>query len=444
MLGGKRAVAEMPADAASAAGGGESYGGFWIRLLAYWVDGAILFIALILLAVLAAFLGEIGAVIFALFNFLGPFLYFAVMESSARQATFGKQLVGLQVAHAATGERISFLRALGRELAKILSGLILMIGFIMAAFTGRKQGLHDMVASTVVVRARPGHVVAALVVVVAMIVLPFFVLPLLVGLLAGGAALGMLGFMMGDAAKQAQKDAKPKPSVSQPATKPAEKPRPPVSTAPPPPPPPAKPAEPAKPATVEVKPQPPAPAPAKPATAEVKPAAPAKPAAAAPAPAQPAQKPAVVAAAPTPPPAPVMKAAPAPKPAPAAAPASDERPKVVYRARKPAAPPPAAAPAPAPVTRTPKYNDVMTAVMVGDRAAVADLIEMGFWVDRPATGGETALMAAAQRGDAAMTQVLLKGGANPNRTGPGGSALDYARAGGNSKVVALIQQAGGR
>ena len=42
-------------------------------------------------------------------------------------------------------------RALGRNLAKILSGLILCIGFLMVAFTGKKQGLHDMIAGTLVV-----------------------------------------------------------------------------------------------------------------------------------------------------------------------------------------------------------------------------------------------------------------------------------------------------
>jgi uncharacterized RDD family membrane protein YckC len=48
------------------------------------------------------------------------------------------------------GQRISFLRATGRYLAKFLSALILFIGFIMAAFTARKQALHDMIAGTLV------------------------------------------------------------------------------------------------------------------------------------------------------------------------------------------------------------------------------------------------------------------------------------------------------
>jgi uncharacterized RDD family membrane protein YckC len=49
------------------------------------------------------------------------------------------------------GNRLSFGRATGRWLAKILSVLILWIGLIMIGFTERKQGLHDMIAGTLVV-----------------------------------------------------------------------------------------------------------------------------------------------------------------------------------------------------------------------------------------------------------------------------------------------------
>ena len=75
--------------------------------------------------------------------------YYAGMESSSRQATIGKSIMGIYVTDL-DGQRISFLRATGRYFAKILSALILMIGFIMAAFTARKQALHDMIAGTLV------------------------------------------------------------------------------------------------------------------------------------------------------------------------------------------------------------------------------------------------------------------------------------------------------
>jgi uncharacterized RDD family membrane protein YckC len=91
--------------------------------------------------------------------FLGMFffvilqwLYFAGMESSARQATFGKSVMSLRVANY-EGRRISFGHATGRFFAKIVSGMIpLAIGYIMAAFTEKKQALHDLIAGTLVLR----------------------------------------------------------------------------------------------------------------------------------------------------------------------------------------------------------------------------------------------------------------------------------------------------
>ena len=72
-------------------------------------------------------------------------------QRSPWQATLGKKAIGIQVTDL-DGERISLARALGRYFAKILSGLILYVGFFMAGWTRRKQGLHDMVAGTLVVR----------------------------------------------------------------------------------------------------------------------------------------------------------------------------------------------------------------------------------------------------------------------------------------------------
>jgi uncharacterized RDD family membrane protein YckC len=78
-------------------------------------------------------------------------LYFSLMESSAYQATLGKRLVGIMVTDL-SGQRIGFGRATARFFAKYLSQLILYIGFFMAGFTQRKQALHDLIASTLVVR----------------------------------------------------------------------------------------------------------------------------------------------------------------------------------------------------------------------------------------------------------------------------------------------------
>ena len=79
-------------------------------------------------------------------------LYFALMESSARGATLGKMALGLRVTDL-NGNRIGFGRATGRYFGKIVSTAIFGIGFIMAAFTQQKQALHDIMAGCLVVRS---------------------------------------------------------------------------------------------------------------------------------------------------------------------------------------------------------------------------------------------------------------------------------------------------
>jgi uncharacterized RDD family membrane protein YckC len=79
-------------------------------------------------------------------------LYYTWLESSAWGATVGKRLMGLRVTDEAGG-RISLARANARYWSKILSAVLLSIGFLMAAFTARKQALHDLIAHTLVVLA---------------------------------------------------------------------------------------------------------------------------------------------------------------------------------------------------------------------------------------------------------------------------------------------------
>ncbi|MGC1597749.1 MAG: RDD family protein, partial [Candidatus Acidiferrales bacterium] len=79
-------------------------------------------------------------------------LYYAWMESSQYQGTLGKMALGLTVTDL-QGRRVTFARASGRFFAKIITGLIpLAIGYIMAGFTEKKQALHDMIASCLVLR----------------------------------------------------------------------------------------------------------------------------------------------------------------------------------------------------------------------------------------------------------------------------------------------------
>jgi uncharacterized RDD family membrane protein YckC len=83
---------------------------------------------------------------------VGQWLDYAWMESSAKQATLGKLALGLVVTDM-EGRRISFGRASGRFFAKIITGFIpFAIGYIMAGFTEKKQALHDMIASCLVVK----------------------------------------------------------------------------------------------------------------------------------------------------------------------------------------------------------------------------------------------------------------------------------------------------
>jgi len=81
------------------------------------------------------------------------FVYHVAMECSARQATFGKRILGIKVCDM-QGERISVGRAIGRNLAKIFSVLTLFIGYLFSFFNKQQQCLHDMVAETLVIKDR--------------------------------------------------------------------------------------------------------------------------------------------------------------------------------------------------------------------------------------------------------------------------------------------------
>ena len=69
------------------------------------------------------------------------------------------------------------LRSLWRELAKIFSAAVLMLGYLMAAVLPRKQALHDLMAGTYVVRHGPSRIIVALAIAAAGFALPVFVGP---------------------------------------------------------------------------------------------------------------------------------------------------------------------------------------------------------------------------------------------------------------------------
>ena len=120
------------------------YAGFWQRFLAVVIDGIIVSVATGI--VYTATFGT-GVIV----GFIAPWLYEAFMLSSEWQATVGKKAMSIVVTDV-DGKRISFARATGRHFAKYISALLLGIGFIMAAFTARKQALHDMIAETLVLK----------------------------------------------------------------------------------------------------------------------------------------------------------------------------------------------------------------------------------------------------------------------------------------------------
>ncbi|WP_374763698.1 RDD family protein [Yunchengibacter salinarum] len=138
------------------------YAGFWLRAVAYALDLIALTLVSFLIIFVLGVLGGAGLIgvmdpnspAINLLSALVGWLYFAGFESSEQQATPGKKVLKLIVTDEA-GNRLTFLRATGRHLGKILSALILLIGFFMAGWTARKQALHDKLAGTLVWRAPP-------------------------------------------------------------------------------------------------------------------------------------------------------------------------------------------------------------------------------------------------------------------------------------------------
>lgn len=139
---------------ASVPPGGE-FAGFWRRFAALIIDTILQVIVYVVLSLLlSSTLGDVGTALAYVIFFIGSIVYYVALEAGPRQATPGKRAMGIMVV-TGEGHRIGVGRAIGRYFAKIISGLTCYIGFIMAAFTARKQGLHDMIADTLVVVGKP-------------------------------------------------------------------------------------------------------------------------------------------------------------------------------------------------------------------------------------------------------------------------------------------------
>ena len=161
----------------------EDNAGFWKRVAAYFIDSIILYVPSALIekmmggdtaqatleqaqlsasddaqAMMAA-LSQYYTTMMPSFLIITAmiWLYFAICESSAWQATVGKLAMRIRVTDM-QGQRISFLRAFGRYPAKYLSALIFGVGFLMVGWTQRKQALHDLIANTLVLNGRASEI----------------------------------------------------------------------------------------------------------------------------------------------------------------------------------------------------------------------------------------------------------------------------------------------
>ena len=143
---------------------GVQYAGFWRRFGAALIDGILINIIYIAIYYICVLIGlsvaedddwgwTVGFWVGWILAIVLSWIYYAAMESSSKQATLGKMSLGIVVTDL-EGRRISFGKATRRYFGKVISAVILYIGFIMIGFTEKKQGLHDMIAQCLVVVKR--------------------------------------------------------------------------------------------------------------------------------------------------------------------------------------------------------------------------------------------------------------------------------------------------
>ena len=133
--------------------------GFWIRVVATFIDAFIVLVLQFLLGTLLAVIGVVSnsggvgdmAILIQLFGFAVSCAYYVSFTGYCGQ-TPGKMVLRIKVIRC-DGSPLSYGRAAFREIpAKFISGIIFGIGYLMVAFDGQKQGLHDRMADTYVIK----------------------------------------------------------------------------------------------------------------------------------------------------------------------------------------------------------------------------------------------------------------------------------------------------
>ena len=142
-----------------------AFAGFWLRAVAYLIDTVLISLVLGLIAsfypsIFIKFpdsvptsltsLPQLTPVALAI-TITATWFYYTMFEASAWQATPGKRVLRLYVADV-HGQRVTFARAAARNLAKIISSLTFLVGYLVAGFTERKQALHDILSGCLVLR----------------------------------------------------------------------------------------------------------------------------------------------------------------------------------------------------------------------------------------------------------------------------------------------------
>ncbi|ASU36351.1 RDD family protein [Mucilaginibacter xinganensis] len=135
------------------------FGSFDQRLMAsaldwFFVSG----VCIVLAFIVSLFISDAATRLIVVLSLFGviplvKFIYHIIMESSAKQATYGKQILKIKVCDM-QGQRISLGLAAARNLAKLLSVLTFFVGYLFSFFTKQQQCLHDMIAGTLVMKDR--------------------------------------------------------------------------------------------------------------------------------------------------------------------------------------------------------------------------------------------------------------------------------------------------